>query len=454
MKKFMALAVLCAVLCMAGCKNNDTSDSSQETQQSTQTSDAGETSAADNTAQTSQSESSAGGSDSSAASVLTSELPEDAVVISSEKGGAEMDITFGDFLKEYKYYLASSGLSIDTDPLYSDSLTSRREYIANYLINDKLMERLFERLFPDGFTDGELAQIQADTDEGRKQLIDAIKSQLEAAVALGSEVTDEELQKQAEDGFQQLMDNCGLTLDDFYNWQRSSVIKAKLTEKVAADVVCERSEAEGAAERMAEQAKSDYESDPASYDPDSYKSLYLPEGARYVKHILLKFDTDVTEQIDSLRSEGKDDEADKLRAEKLAELDDKLAEVEAHIAAGRDFDELMQEYSGDSDLTISYLVVPNTGRYMDGFAECALGIGEVGGTAVCSTDYGYHIIKYIEPAVVSEEDYEGMIDGLVSYLTEYYKSQKLADELKELRSEYDYVIDREALMLGEESTES
>ena len=450
MKKFMALAVLCAVLCMAGCKDNKTSDSVQETQQTAQeTADAAETEQGE-TAQTSQ-----GGSDTdNAASVLTSGLAADAVVISSEKGGAAMDITFGDFLKEYKYYLASCGLSVDTDPSYSASLTSRREYIANYLINDRLMERLFDELFPEDFTEAELAQIQADTDEGTQQLISAIKSQLEMAVPLGSEITDEELQKQAEEGFQQLMDNCGLTADDFYGWQRSTAIKSKLTEKVGADVSCERSEAEDMAKRMAEQAKSEYESDPASYDPDAYKSIYLPEGARYVKHILLKLDADTTEQIYSLRNEGKDEDADKLRAEKLAELDEKLAEVEKRVEAGEDFDALMQEYSGDTDLTMSYLVVPDTGRYMEGFAECALGIGEIGGTAVCSTDYGYHIIKYTESAQVTDDDYESTVDGLLSYLTDYYKSQRLADEIKQLRSDYSYTIDREALMLGDESSES
>lgn len=450
MKKFMALAVLCAVLCMAGCKDNS-ADSAQDSQQTAQeTADANETA---DTKETEQAQTVQSGDTDSAASVLTSELAADTVIISSEKGGAEMDITFGDFFKEYKYYLASCGLSVDTDPAYSEPLTSRREYIANYLINDKLMERMFERLYPEGFTDEELARIQADADAGKKQLIDAIKAQLEAAQTLGSEVTDEELQKQAEEGFRQLMDNCGLTDDDFYGWQRSTVIKEKLTEKVGEGVTCERSEAEDAAKRMAEQAKADYESDPASYDADSYKSIYLPEGARYVKHILLKLDSLDTEDIYNLRNDGKDDEADKLRAEKLAELDEKLAEVNARVDAGEDFETLMQEYSGDSDLTISYLVVPDTGRYMDGFAECALGIEEVGGTAVCSTDYGYHIIKYIEPATVSDEEYQSTVDGLVSYLTDYYKSQKLVDELKQLRGEYNYVIDRNALMLGEESAE-
>lgn len=446
MKKFTALAALCAViLCAAGCKDNGTSGGSQPQQETSDVSidvSGGDTSQAG-----------AEQTQGSQESVLTSSLPEDAVVASSEIGGEQMNITFGDFLKEYKYYLASCGISDDTDPASAAALTSRREYIINYLINDIVMEQLFNELCPEGFTEEELEQIREDTEAGVQQLIGSIEEQIKAMQPLGSEVSDEELHQKALEGFQEIKDNCRLTDDDFFRWQKASAIRSRLTELVAGDVTVERSEAEETAKRMVEQAKAEYESDPASYDPDTYKSVFIPEGARYVKHILLRIDSTVTEEIYKLRLDGKDDEADALLSENLAKLDDKLEEVKNRVDEGGDFEALMKEYSGDTDLTISYLVVPGTGLYMDGFAECALGIEEVGGTAVCSTDYGYHIIRYTEPAKVLEKDYESTVDGLQSYLTDSQQTQVLNEVMKDKRSGYGFTIDREALLLGEESAE-
>lgn len=444
MKKFAAVAALCAViLCAAGCKDNTSESisgvSSAEESNSTNN---------DNTTQgSSQTD------EEQAESVLTSTLSEDTVVISSEKGGEEMNITFGDFLKEYKYYLASYGISSDTDPTYAATLTSRREYTANYLINEKLMEVIFAELCPEGFTDEELAQIQTDAEAGIDQMVAAIKQQLSDSQPLGSEVTDEELQQQAEEGFQQLMDNCGLTREDFNLWQRATTLRERLIELAGEGVECSREEAETSAQTMVKQAQEEYESDPANYNPDDYSSVYIPEGSRYVKHILIKFDTDTIDEIDSLRTEGKDEEADAIRTEKLKELESKFSEAQEKVNAGEDFEKLMEEYSEDSDLTISYLVVPDTKLYVDGFAECVFGIEEVGGTATCATDYGYHIIKYTEAGEVSEENYNSTVDGLQSYFTDYYKTQKLSELLTQKRSEYAFTIDRQALLLESESAE-
>lgn len=444
MKKFAAVAALCAViLCAAGCSNGEEPTSGDSQSSAVQESSSSQDTSSDVGETDEQTEQ----------SVLTSALSADTVVVSSEKGGESMNITFGDFLKEYKYYLASCGISTDTDPTYASTLTSRREYIANYLINDKLMEVIFAELCPEGLSEEELAQIETDTDAGINQMIDAIKQQLVDSQPLGSEVTDEQLQQQAEEGFQQLMDNCGLTRDDFRGWQRATTLRERLIELAGEGVECSRDEAESTAQNMVKQAQEEYASDPANYNPDDYSSVFIPDGARYVKHILLKFDTETMDEIDSLRSEGKDDEADALRAEKLKTLDDKLKEVQEKLDAGEDFEKILNEYSEDSDLTISYLVVPDTQLYVEGFAECVFGIEDVGGTAMCATDYGYHIIKYTQQAVVSDEDYNSTVDGLQSYLTEYYKTQKLTELISQKRSDYGFVIDRQALLLAEQNTE-
>ena len=93
MKKFMALAVLCAVLCMAGCKDNS-ADSVQDTQQTAQeTADANETA---DTKETEQAQTAQSGDTDSAASVLTSELAADTESVLCEfTGGLPSILTVG-----------------------------------------------------------------------------------------------------------------------------------------------------------------------------------------------------------------------------------------------------------------------------------------------------------------------------------------------------------------------
>lgn len=444
MNRKKTAALLAAIMLLTGCSGNNGSTGDSAGSSSVTSEAAGgtaeETRDAAETAET--------GSEDAAATVLAEGYaqPETPIAVSAKEGAAP--ITFGDFLKEYKYYMASCGLSEDTTEGYAETLRQRREYIVNYLINGKILSDKFAEYFPEGFTEEEEAQITADYEAGVNQMLASLGSSL--ALMQDSELTEAEISALAEEGFQQLMDNCGLTREDFYNWQRESAVQQKIAELLTADVTVDPAEAEAQYNAAAQAAKESYESDPASYDADSNSLFYIPEGARYVKHILLKLSDEDVQAIFSLRAEGKDEEADAMRSEKLAALDEKLAEVQERVAAGEDFDGLMAEYSGDGDVTMEYLVVPGTGRYMEGFAECALGIAETGGTDTCFTDYGYHVIKYTRDAVISDEARSEAIATVTQYLTEAYKSQSFNTSVREWRQEYNYEIDRDLLLLGAE----
>lgn len=382
------------------------------------------------------------------ASVLSSDIAFDTVVAYVE-GHEDMEVTFLDFIKEYKYRLAGYQITDDSAEPYASVLASEREYIANYLINEKIMYKKFEELGLT-ITDEENAQIDTDTEAGIEQIKAQIKSRIEAAELL----PDDELAQKVEDEYEKLLADCYLTYDDIRSWQKSIVIQTKLTEYVNADFTYDPENTEQQVEAIIESAKSSYASDPSSYDMDSMQGLWIPDGSRYVQHILLKFEDDVMTEISTLRSEGKTADADALRDEKIAEMNAEISEVEDKVAAGDDFAELMDKYSDDGDTTVSYLIVPGTTMYMDGFAETALSIAEIGGTAVCVTDYGWHIIRYTEDAKVSDEDLQAYKNSLHAYMEEQYRSQNYGNTMKEWRSEYTIVIDRDTLLLSEETTEA
>ncbi len=445
-KKILAVIVAAAMLLsFTACNSGNTGSSdTSSSDNSSVSSESGMTSTSDSTA-----------SAPAGNSVLNADIAEDTVIATAttENGLTKIEITFGDFLKEYKYFLAAYNVTDDTQEPYASTLTDRREYIVNYLINDKVMESKFNE-FALELTDEDEKQIDEDTETGADEIKSTLKEQQrQLAAAKGLNPTESELDDAAEEAFYKLLSDCGLTFDDFRNWQKAIVIQEKLNEIVNEDTAVDRAEAVEQAEKLVENAKREYEADKSGYDPDTLGALWLPEGTRNIQHILLKFsDEDMTE-IMQLRSEGKNDEADTLRTEKLASLQTKIDEVSAKVAAGEDFSVLMKEYSQDGDTSAVYVVNIGTEKYMDGFAECALAIPEIGGTDTVVTDYGWHMIKYISDTVVDPDIYEEYVDGIHQYLIEATESVKLSEAMKEWRGAYTIEINRDLLLLAKESEE-
>ncbi len=416
------------LLCLAGCTGND--DSSTP-----------ESSTSGNTSVGTPSQTVPAG-----ASVLTAETAPDTVVATVD-GHEDMNITFGDFLKEYKYRLAGYQITDDTQEMYASVLQEEREYIVNYLINEKIMYKKFEEL---GFTlsDEDNKQIDEDTAAG----IASIKEGLKQRIKDNELISEDELNARVDEEYDKMLAQCGLTYDDVRNWQRSIVVQEKLTEYINNEFTYDPAPTEKQVEELIETAKKNYADDPANYDASAMASLWIPEGSISIKHILLKFDDDVVSEINTLREEGKDAEADALREEKLGEMQNRIDEVQGKLDAGEDFDELMSIHSDDGDTTMSYIITPGTELYMDGFAETAFSIPEIGGTAVCVTDFGWHMIKYTEDAVVTEDELQAYKDFLHEYMEEQYLSKNYGTAMKEWRTEYTFTVDRDILMLAEEST--
>ncbi len=436
-RKFAAIAAAAVMLITAaGCSDNgdDSSEATSATNSSTTASAQG--SGSDSPSQ----------SLPTGLSVLTSGTSPDTVVATVD-GHEDMNVTFGEFMKEYKYRLAGYQITDDTDPMYASTLQSEREYIINYLINEEIMYKKFEEL---GFTltDEDNAQIDADTEAG----VEGIKQSLKQRIKDTELLSEEDLDKRVEEEYEKLLADCGLTYDDIRYWQQTIVVQQKLTEHVNKDYVYDPDNTEQQMEDLIQTARNSYKENPAAYDATSYAALWIPEGSRAVKHILVKFDDETVQKIVTLREEGKTDEADSLKNTKLEEISAKITEIEGYLNEGQDFETLMNKYSDDGDTTMTYIVCPDTEVYMEGFAETAFAIPEIGGTAACVTDYGWHMIKYVEEAVVTDDELKEYKEALHSYMEEQYISQNYGNAVKEWRTAYTFEIDRDTLLLAEESS--
>lgn len=234
----------------------------------------------------------------------------------------------------------------------------------------------------------EEAQVQADFEKELNGYLDGYKADVEESVTDEEAIRKEELRlfkKDLRGGGWTYKEYTDLMLENI----RGSAIAKKFMEGIYAERVSVTDDDVKAHydELLAEQRET-YAETPEQYYTDylAYKDsgaqqpLVAPEGYRFVKHILVKFaEKDETKDVDAI-----------------------VAEIQAKIKAGEDFNELMKEYTedvdanGDPNYPDGYLISAATvDKYDDAFAVAAMALKSAGDVSVpVESTYGYHIILY------------------------------------------------------------
>jgi len=173
-----------------------------------------------------------------------------------------------------------------------------------------------------------------------------------------------------------------------------------------------------------------YSTDPASYLTErAYIELplYVPEGIRLVRHVLVMISTEAQSEIYALEMEGKTDEADAAHAAALAEIKPVMDEVLALLDSGEiTFTEAIAQYNQDDGMISypdGYEVCVGFDMYVEEFTAAALALTEAGEYSdLVATTYGYHIIEYYEDIPTETVAFEDMSDYLAASMTETNKS--------------------------------
>lgn len=377
--------------------------------------------------------------DTSSGSSQTDSAEQPEIAAFPGNGAKGMEITREEYRGEYLYFLAKNGYTSDTD---ADTLANAQQQVINSMIEERLIRAKFAE---NGMTisDSDRESIQKDVDSGVAAMISSMKSALAAA---DSSLSEEELDEGAQAQYQQLLSTCGISEDTFYGWQETIFMKQKLTEKLGADAGVTDEEVNSQLQALITAARSQYESSPATYNGQDYAGIWIPEGSRAVQAILVSFDYDVYSQISSLRHDGKDEEADKLREDSLGGLQERYETIIARIVAGDDFGKLMEEFNDDQG-NGTFLLTPGTEVFGKEILECAMGIDTVGGTDTAVTDYGYYILRYESDAVVTDETLNATAEQLRGYILESKSSELFDAEMEKWKTEYSYEINDDLLEL-------
>lgn len=370
----------------------------------------------------------------------------DTVVAHSTNGsGEEIEITYDDFRKEYMYFLVNNGVSNDNSAEIAEQCRSRRATLINTLINEQVIMAKAKELGLYEFT----AEEQQAVDE---EYNSRISQQIEYYVQQdgGSEtsaMSDEEKQTFGDKKLDDMLRACGMTRNDLRWWATSNKIGEKLQEELGKPVT--RAQAETEFKEIQKNAEELYKSDVSSYEQQGLAQIWLPEGSRLIKHVLLGFDDDTITELRALRADKKDDEANKLREDKAKALKSKQDEVEKKLDDGANIDDLIKEYSADASGSAAtpdgYTVLPNGTTYVSEFQQAAFVPKKIGERTVCATDYGVHIMVYTGDASVAEESVKYYTDYIEQELT----NRKFVEKMNEWREEYDFEINYEALRIDE-----
>lgn len=314
--------------------------------------------------------------------------------------------TYYNLYSTYKTYYSYYGIyNVST----ADDLRTFQDTIFDMLINSYL-PAYQAKLAGVALTDEEEADVQT-----------SLESQLEKdlgsyADSVDASITDEAAIKEAElKLFKADLSSNGWTYSKYVAYiekdLRLQALSTKLLNSiyeaevsVSDDDVKEYYDTELAKEQTA------YATTPADYftDYSTYLSsggvqpLVAPEGYRFCKHILITFAAD-----------GEDKDVDAI-----------VAEVQAKLDAGEDFDSLVAEYGDDPGMqsepymSNGYLVsLDVSDKYYDGFAEAAMALENIGDvSAPVETTSGYHFIQYTSDVSTDPVAFDTVSDAIKTKL--------------------------------------
>lgn len=378
--------------------------------------------------------------------------------VTGENTSDYFKVTFGDFYREYLYYLLSYGVADDMAADTAEECEGYRREIINYLTFEKQFMYAAENEYNCGekqLTDEEKAEIRKNSDEVIADWKEGYRDS--AMELLGESATEEQIAEKCAEMLDSDLARCELTKDIFYEWELSSYILDKLTVIVSDEVTLDRSEADAMYRDYYDAAVDAYNNDRATYErTPMYTSIYIPEGARKSTHIFIPFDDDTAGEIADKRLDGLDDEADELRKTAAeGEISKTLAEAYERLKAAEadDFESIISEYNPDGVVEY-YTVVPETVLYYPEYHEALFALnmpGDISDTVIC--DNGAYIIIYMGEAFLTEEDIENIKDSMYDFLLGSKKESRQTELIDEWDEKYPFYVNYDLLRITPEEEE-
>ena len=375
------------------------------------------------------------------------------------------------YYQMYQYYGISGYSMPSAEQIHTEALTT----VHDETVKDIVLKQKGEELGLNTLTEEETAAAKADAETNFNEMLQqVIDGGYLGETTSEGDALKEEARKYAEEN------DLG-TLESFTENALETAKTNKLRDYAIKDVTVTDEEVQNQYQVNVDDAKKQYEENLSAYGTavnNGQKAYYTPAGYRYVKQILLKFAADdqtaidtantavtdaekaltdaqaaVTENDDAQKAEGVTDETKAQLAEARTALDQavtdaqaaldeakaksqqaletafanlqpRLDEVTAKLAAGEDFDALIEQYNEDPGMqsepgkTNGYAVCTGYTPFMAEFVDAAMALANVGDVSepVKNDTYGYHILKYVADIPEGEAGLDAFKDEILSSL--------------------------------------
>ncbi len=357
------------------------------------------------------------------------------------------------YLEALDYYLSMYGLE-------SGDYTSESAAYVIDAYQDSLLEQLalqqvaLNKAKELGF-DQLSAEQQTELEETFNQTInswiEAFKTQAEAENPGADDAT---ITQTANQLFNEELEAIGFTRESYEQRIRDdlkkNIIINRLYDETTAEVSISESELQDTYETRIEEAREIYADDPSAFEADFISNdsiVYIPAGYRQIKHILIGFDSETSSEIQTLRTEGNDEEADAKRTEALKGIQEEAESVLKSLKAdGSNFDEVMKEKTDDPGLESApdgYAVCDSEESSFNAtFVKAAFALKKQGAiSGLVATDNGYHILYYYKDLAEGPIPLDTCGEALEAELLESAKQSTFNDLLSQWYEEADIALD-------------
>lgn len=299
------------------------------------------------------------------------------------------------------------------------------------LANEEVFYQMLENLGVAQMTQDEIDALEIDS---RTLLDEYVEANIETVVlGLPEGYSDADLEKAKKEFEINALNGIGCeSFKDFVDIRvKETIITNAYDELISAeDVTPTEEEVKAEYDAILAAQVETYSADPSIYLLEAGNvdlPLYVPEGIRLVRHVLILTSEESQNEIYALEMEGKIEEATAAHEAALAEIKPQMDEVLSLLDSGEmTFTEAIDKYNQDEGMIYfpdGYEVCEGFDQYVPEFTEAALALEKAGDySGLVSTTYGYHIIEYykdIESSTVPFEDVSAYIE---SALTEMNKS--------------------------------
>ncbi|MCL2633188.1 MAG: peptidylprolyl isomerase [Oscillospiraceae bacterium] len=382
--------------------------------------------------------------------ILSSCTVKETDVIAWVENSPAPDITYGEFLKEYRLALYIQGIDEESDP-YNAMVT--RSEVINYQINEQVQLRIAEDMGIgiSSLTAEDYAQIEINT----AQRIADVRENLtdEARSAFPNEPTEEQLNARITMLYERFLRESGIDEEFIRKSCTSEYITSRLWDTVIDTVTLSDEEFDAFIKQQQEEAWADITVNPNLYT-NSYTNyeLYIPEGCRSVKHILIKLDDDVSGVISEIRAQGSHEDADDIRDSVLEDIRGRAENALARLEDGEDFEAVMREVSNDRGLILSeegvYRIAPGFTLFGQEYHDAVFALSAPGEyTGLIPTDFGWVIILFEAYTMYTDEEWKEILDELKELRLSFMKHSSRGEFNALWQEQYPYEIDNKKLRI-------